>query len=274
MEYFEPPTCPNPIRATLSFRRRLDSLCDAWLLQFLRICNDWLDSRKYVVVHRTTGIHENASYIHVHYHVVVWCSKVLSNPMSSFKYDILNKRFPWGTRKQDEPEFHFETLSDVIGENRYTSIQMKEPKTESDVVKFLQYPYKEANDRTLALIATKNATVNLLKDYCIDTLVEQANASYKSAVAIRTKKEEIEKKKETEWDILCDICDQSSTLSFPLMVHNVLRHYKQNVERPPHPKTIIHRCEVYAFKKGIISIEEFATVYSQLIGHMSNDEKY
>lgn len=256
-EYFEPPVQPVLFRATLGFRRRLERLDDLWLAMFISNIIAWTKFRNFTLESWTMGIHENASYPHVHYHMVVWTSKILSNSMSTFKYDTLNSRYELNCL-----QIPFQ-IKDIIGENRYTSIQMRVLPSHEDEIAFLQYPFKEGNLATLDKL--DNPRYNQLKDMCIDTMVEQSHAVYLTSLKKRDEKKAVEVKKETEWELLCSICDPLPRYFDQIVLH-VLRYYRDNVEHPPHPQILVKRAEKYCFKKGILSVEECANTYSQFLG--------
>ncbi len=256
-EYFEPPVQPTLFRATLGFRRRLDRADVEWLDMFISNIRAWIKFRDYTLESYTMGIHQNSSYPHMHFHMVVWTGKILSNPMSTFKYDTIQKRYPLNCL-----QIPFE-VKDIIGENRYTSIQMRVLPSHEDAVLFLQYPLKEANELTTKWL--HNSNYNNLKDMCIDTLLENSSKIYLSSCKKRDAKAKVEKKKQDEWTLLCEICEPLPR-NFEAIVHHVLRHYRDNVEHPPHPQILVKRAEKYCFKFGIIEVETIANTYSQFLG--------
>ncbi len=189
---------------------------------------------------------------------------MLSNPLSTFKYDTIHKRYSyaygdWYNRKTD-PIFD---IKDLLGENRFTSIQMRVLPSHEDEVAFLQYPLKEANEATIKWL--HNANYNFLKDMDIDTLLKNSHSIYLSSCKKHDIKEKVEKRKQTDWELLCEICEPIPR-NFCQIVHHVLCHYRDNVEHPPHPQILVKRAEKYCFKKGIISVEAIASTYSQFHG--------
>jgi len=96
-------------------------------------------------------------------------------------------------------------------------------------------------------------------------MVEQSHAVYLTSLKKNEAKKRVEVKKETEWDLLCKICDPLPRY-FDQIVHHVLRYYQLNVDHPPHPQILVKRAEKYCFKKGILSVEEIANTYSQFLG--------
>lgn len=260
VEYFEPPVQPALFRATLGFRRRLERTDEFWLDMFISTVREWVRFRDWTLESWTTGIHLNASYPHVHFHMVIWTTKLLSNPLSTFKYDTIHGRYALFQMTNDPTPFE---VKDIIGENRYTSIQMRVLPSHDDEVAFLQYPLKEANEPTIKWL--HNSLYNHLKDMDIDTMLQNSKKIYLSSCKKHETKEKVQLRKQTDWELLCEICDDVPRY-FDQIVHHVLRYYQANVEHPPHPQILVKRAEKYCFKKGIIPVETIAITYSQFLG--------
>ena len=263
-EYLDPLAKDDPILASVGIRRRLDCIDETWSSGFVTCVREWFKHRGWVVLATSFGFHFNASYPHMHFHALVSCPKILSNPMATFKRDFQTTLFARIF------ECAFSNITGLIGGDRWTSIKMKLQAEDCspDVIKFLGYPFKEANDATLELF--DNPHYNNLETYDASTMYSNANRIYKSGLKSVTKKALTEARQKSEWIQFVELCDDMPQ-NFDQMVVMVLLHYKMTVDNPPHPKVLVQRTEKYCFKKGIIDIEEFVVQYSPFQGLKPKD---
>lgn len=250
----------SSVLATLSFRRRVVSLPDLmWFEDYIATLLNWFKYRKFDVVAHTLGVHRNSSYPHFHLHFIVTCDKILSNPMSSFKYDMAHGKITIQLPFKETP------ISEVLGQDRWTSIRMKSQSNNPDatndwVPSYLGYVLKENNEDTNQY--RDNPLLNNVGFYGIDLaeLTCQSHKIYKSAIKNRNTKMEREAKQLTEWETICQIAD-ACPQDFTQICLGVLTHYRDNIEVPPHPRAIIQKVEKYCFKKGIFSFEQLIDKY-------------
>lgn len=271
--YLEPtPVQQVPVLATVSFRRRLSELpTEQWLQNYVLTVYDWFKYRSITILAHTIGLHRNASYPHFHLHFVVTCNKILSNPLSTFKYDIKEGKSSVHTCAPSIltlPEKT--TIAEWLGGERWTSIKMKSQDHLDDpdnleIVKFLSYPLKEADDFTTSLLNSKIKVFHDVTYYGLNPtdMMVNANQIYKSACILRDKKELKVKAVLSEWETVKQIAD-ACPRNFHEIASSLLIHYRDNVEHPPHPKVIIQKAEKYCYKVGIFSIDQLIQQYSTL----------
>ena len=269
--YIQPSTQQSePILATLSIRRRLSEVpTEQWLLNYLMTVIDWFKFRSITIHAHTIGLHRNASYPHFHLHFVVSCNKILSNPLSTFKYDIKEGKTPVYCLLTGSPS-EVPTTADWLGGERWTSLKFKSQDHLDDpdnleIVKFLSYPLKEADDFTNSLISSSIKLFCDVSYYGLNPtdMMSNANQIYKSACIVRDKKELREKAVLSEWEVVKQIAD-ACPRNFHEIASSLLTHYRDNVEHPPHPKVIIQKAEKYCYKVGIFSIDQLIQQYSSL----------
>lgn len=272
MESYAQPTvtASQPSLATLSIRRRVEEVpTEQWLQNYLLTVFDWFKFRKINVLAHTTGIHRNASYPHFHFHFIVTCNKILSNPLSTFKYDIKEGKSPVYSVLTGSPS-DVPTTDEWLGGERWTSIKFKsqdhlDDPEQLELVKFLSYPLKEADEFTSSLINSNYKTFMNVSYYGLDVtdMMINSNKIYKSACILRSKKELKEKAVLSEWEVVKQIAD-ACPRNFHEIASSLLVHYRDNVEHPPHPKVIIQKVEKYCYKVGIFSIDQLIQQYSSI----------
>lgn len=260
MEDFKLPPPPPTTVASLSVRRRVTCIPELiWFKEYLATLLDWLKYRKFIVVAHTMGVHRNSSYPHFHIHFIVLCDKILSNPMSSFKYDIKHGKVTIMAPFKETP------ISDILGQDRWTSIRMKDQSYGDDadadwVNAYLGYVLKENNEDTNQY--RDNPAFNNVEYYGIDIkeLAASSHAIYKSSIKLRDAKKQREGKQLSEWETVCQIADACPP-DFRQICLGVLTHYRDNIDVPPHPRAIIQKVEKYCFKKGIFTFEQLIDKY-------------
>ncbi len=265
-----PPTQSEPILATLSIRRRLSEVPTIqWLRYYLMTVVDWFKFRSITPLAHTIGLHRNSSYPHFHLHFVVHCNKILSNPLASFKYDIKEGKVGISSLHSGSPS-ESPTTAEWLGGERWTSFKFKSQAHLDDpdnleIVKFLSYPLKEADEFTKSLYSSEYKTFHNVSYYGLrpaDMMIN-ANQVYKAACILRDKKKLKEITVLKEWETVKQIAD-ACPRNFHEIASSLLTHYRDNVEHPPHPKVIIQKAEKYCYKVGIFSIDQLIQQYSSL----------
>lgn len=179
--------------------------------------------------------------------------------MSSFKYDMKQGKVTIQVPFKETP------ISEVLGQDRWTSIRMKDQSNGDDadndwVNAYLGYVLKENNEDTNQY--RDNPVFNNVEYYGIDLkeLTASSHAIYKSSIKLRDAKKQREGKQMSEWETICQIADACPP-DFTQICLGVLTHYRDNIEVPPHPRVIIQKVEKYCFKKGIFTFEQLIDKY-------------
>ena len=267
-EYTEPPLGQSEeVIASLSIRRRVTEVpTEQWLHNYLMTVFDWFKFRSITIIAHTVGLHRNASYPHFHFHFVVRCNKILSNPLSTFKYDIREgKSSLYAFSPSTLP-----TIDEWLGGERWTSLKFKsqahlDDPEDLEIVKFLSYPLKEADDFTKSLFNSPFLIFHDVTYYGLNVkdMMDNANQIYKSACILRNKKQLKDKATLSEWEVVKQIAD-ACPRNYREIASSLLTHYRDNVEHPPHPKVIIQKAEKYCYKVGIFSNDQLIQQYSSL----------
>lgn len=230
------------------------------VVDFLDAFRLWLGLR-YEIKQCSFGVHLNSSYPHFHYHLVCTGYKPLSNPLTTYKYDL----------QHNKVQVDAAINQSIRGEEykRWTSIQMTSSLANSDdETNFLQYPYKEGNKETIQYL--DDAKLNQINNVSPDILAEASHNIYSKARAYQQKQQKEKQRENDEWVDMCEHLKDVLPRSPHALMSSYLNYIKHKHSKPPHPRILIQRVEKYMYKTGILDADMLIAQYSQFGGYLGN----
>lgn len=223
----------------------------------------WLQYRNYDIEYYTSGIHLDTENPHLHLHVIA-TGKKLSNPVATLKRDYDTKKIVTQFPAHQEYDYPESVVGQKYKGKINLSIRMTDPQYHPSVLaddrtsydknirRYLGYPLKE-----------KRPLRNTYPDW--ETLMEEAHAEYKQAIArheaTAVQKERKEQKQLSEWVKLSQNLEENNPQNLEEAFRFALTYYKENYEKPPTGKMILDNAERYCIKHGVLTYEDLVAKY-------------
>lgn len=232
------------------------------VVDFLSVFRSWLKLR-YEIKQYSFGVHLNSSYPHYHFHLVCSGYKSLSNPLTTYKYDLQHNKIAV------DGDVHQSIIGDQY--KRWTSIQMKPSLADSnDETMFLQYPYKEKNNLTTPYLS--DTDYNHIHTASPDILADASHSIYIKARAYQQNQKKEKERENNEWVDMCEHLKDVLPRTPHALMSSYLNYIKTKHEKPAHPRVLIQRVEKYLYKTGILDADMLIAQYSQFGGYLGNPE--
>ncbi len=234
----------------VGFRIHLDQ--DEQLIQFyIENCLNWLKYRGHTIKKCVVGYHNDTGNGHIHIHIISKGHK-WANPIQTFKQDYkTNKLGLIYNNIKGLKELPNNILSQKYRNRLNISIKFTEQHTETDNIRFLQYPLKEGRTCYLHNVTTQEA----------EELEKVAKIEYAQAKAKRIEHLAKEESRLTEWETLLEMVRKQDFGSVEAVFSYVCEIYKERDSKPPSIRSIVDFSERISMKLGILSISNLTNRY-------------
>lgn len=222
------------------------------LLEFyINNCIKWVEYRGHEILKCVAGYHKDTGNGHMHLHLITKGHK-WSNPFQTFKQDFNSGNI--GLEYNNEKGLK-ELPNNILGQkyrNRSNiSIKMVVAATETDTIRFLQYPLKEG----------RKLWAHKVSDVEIDELTKVAKIEYAQAKAKRIEIMNKEESRLTEWETLVKMVQKQNLGSETAVFSYVCEIYKARDTKPPSIRSIVDISERICMKLGILSVYDLSLKY-------------
>ncbi len=234
----------------VGFRIHVDY--DQELIQFyINNCINWLEHRNHTILKCVAGYHKDTGNGHMHIHLITKGHK-WSNPFQTFKQDYNTGKVGLiYNHKQQIQNLPNNILGQKYRNRSNISIKMVVAATETDQIRFLQYPLKEDKPLWIHKVSDKEA----------QELTKVAKIEYAQAKAKRIEHMSKEANRLTEWETLLEMVRKQGLGSDYAVFSYICEIYKERDGKPPSIRSIVDISERISMKLGILSIDNLVNKY-------------
>ncbi len=234
----------------VGFRIHVDY--DQELIQwYINNCINWIEYRNHKIIKVVAGYHKDTGNGHMHIHLITKGHK-WSNPFQTFKQDYNTGKLGLIYNSQKGlKELPDNILSQKYRNRSNISIKMVVAATETDQIRFLQYPLKE--DKPLWLHGVSPVEQ--------EELTKVAKIEYAQAKAKRIEHINKEQSRLTEWETLLEMVRKQDLGSDYAVFSYICEIYKEREGKPPSIRSIVDISERISMKLGITSIDTLVLKY-------------
>lgn len=223
--------------------------------------NKWLDSIGVKVLASTAGIHRNSEAHHFHYNVYAFTPETYKRPQKALLYAYENAKLTVEYKNEHLKDRLPKTMH--LGKNKKMSnisVQWNVPEDPvREIERYLQYPLKEGDPiRQHCVIPAydRDKHDNPIPVLNLEQMTLNAKAEYAAVMEKRKKDEKKEAENKEGWKFMVEYLDKMNPQDIQTTIRYVLTHYKALDEKPPTIRCMVDMAERYAFKKGILDINQ------------------
>ena len=218
---------------------------------YINNCINWIEHRNHKIIKAVAGYHKDTGNGHMHIHLITQGHK-WSNPFQTFKQDYSTGKLGliYNCPKEVK-ELPDNILSQKYRNRSNISIKMVVAADETDQIRFLQYPLKEAIPLWMHAVSRVEQ----------EELTKVAKIEYAQAKSKRIEHMNKEQSRLTEWETLLEMVRKQDLGSDYAVFSYICEIYKERDCKPPSIRSIVDISERISMKLGILSIENLVNKY-------------